>query len=171
MIGGGLRASGAHVGVFASPHVETIRERISLGDGPLGEAEFTEAGMHVLDVIEEAPNGAPAREASWFDVMAAMALVAFRRANCDWAVLEVGLGGRLDSTNVIDAPEVCVITMIALEHVRILGDTKAKIAREKGGIIKPKGRVVTGCAPTSEAGKVLAAVSYTHLTLPTIYSV
>ncbi|MEL6428892.1 MAG: Mur ligase family protein [Planctomycetota bacterium] len=159
LVAAGLRRAGHRVGVFASPHVETIRERISMGDGPLGEDAFAAAGETVLDAIEAAPEGAAAREASWFDVMCATALVAFQSAGAEWAVLEVGLGGRLDSTNVIDVPEVAVVTMIALEHTAVLGDTHAKIAAEKGGIIKAGGLVVSGCPPDGEAGRTLAGIA------------
>ena len=103
--------------------------------------------------------GRAGAEASWFDLVTLAGLWAFREAGVDWAVLEVGLGGRLDSTNVIDPPEVAVVTTIALEHTAILGDTLAAIAQEKGGIVKPGSRLVTGTPPGGEAHAVLAGIA------------
>lgn len=161
MIAAGIgRALGpGAVGVYASPHVETIRERVSIGGAPVGEEAFADALEEVLEVADGAPEGAPCRDASWFDLMTAVGLVAFRSAGVRWAVLEVGLGGRLDSTNAIEASEVAVITTIALEHTKVLGGTHAAIAREKAGIIRSGGRVVTGCAAGSDAGRAIADVA------------
>ena len=147
------------VGVYSSPHVETIRERIAIDGAPIGEGAFADALEAVLDAADGAPDAAPCRGASWFDLMTGVGLVAFRAAGLRWAVLEVGLGGRLDSTNAIRASEVAVVTTIALEHTKVLGDTHAAIAREKAGILRPGGRAVTGCAPDSDAGRAIAEVA------------
>ena len=113
-----------------------------------------------LELVEDAEEaGTDGAEASWFDIVTLAGLWAFREAGVDWAVLEVGLGGRLDSTNVIEPPEVAVVTTIALEHTAILGDTLAAIAREKGGIVKPGSPLVTGTPPGGEAHGALVEIA------------
>ena len=104
-------------------------------------------------------RGAPGpqrTEATWFDLLTAAAFLIFREARVDWAVVEVGLGGRLDSTNVVDG-EIAVVTNIGLEHTEILGKTRALIAGEKAGILKPGAILVTTLGPDDEAGRVLQA--------------
>ena len=119
-----LRLGGERVGTYGSPHVESITERVRIDGDCIGEAELGVAIESVLAVVEAAEaKGDVAGEASWFDIMTAAALVAFRSASVSYAVLEVGLGGRLDSTNVIPSPAVAVVTTIALEHTEILGST------------------------------------------------
>ncbi len=160
LLASGLGEGGHRVGVFASPHVERVHERIRIGASWIDDAALEVALTAVLDAADAAATeGSPGGEASWFDLVTAAAFVAFRNAGLEWAVVEVGLGGRLDSTNVIDPPEVAVVTSIALEHTAILGDTHALIAREKGGIIKAGSCLVTGCAEASEAGRVLAELA------------
>lgn len=160
MIATALRLGGASVGVYGSPHVERINERIRLGGEPIGDESFARAATRALDAAEAAEReGTDGAGASWFDIVTGAALQAFREAGVDWAVLEVGLGGRLDSTNVVESPEACVVTTIELEHTAILGSTHGAIAREKGGIFKPGAHLVTGCAPGSEAGDVLAEIA------------
>ena len=155
-----LHHGGERVGTYGSPHVESITERVRIDGECIAEADLEIAIRSVLGVVEasEAEGGA-AGEASWFDIMTAAALVAFRSMGVSYAVLEVGLGGRLDSTNVIAAPEVAVVTTIALEHTEVLGSTLAAIAGEKGGIVKPGSHFVSGCDPSSEAGAVLAKIA------------
>ena len=134
LIAAGLRRAGRRVGVYASPHVERIHERIALDGTPIDDAGLVRALTAALDAVEEAErDGGAAAGASWFDIVTAAALCAFRDAGVDWAVLEVGLGGRLDSTNAIDPPALAVVMTIALEHTAILGSTLAEIAAEKGG--------------------------------------
>ena len=148
------------MGTYGSPHVESITERVRIDGECIGEAEFETALLSVLEVVEAAESkGDVGGEASWFDIMTASALVAFRNMGVSYAVLEVGLGGRLDSTNAIPSPEVAVVTTIALEHTEILGSTHAAIAREKGGIVKPGTHFVSGCDPASEAGATLAQIA------------
>lgn len=160
LIARGLMESGHRVGIYGSPHVETIHERVRIDGECIADAPFAAAITAALDAWEAAEaEGTPAAEASWFDIVTVAGLVAFRDAGVDWAVLEVGLGGRLDSTNVIDPPEVAVVTNIELEHTAILGDTRAKIAAEKGGILKAGSAFVTGCAPGSEAAAVLVEMA------------
>lgn len=162
LIAAGLRAAGHRVGAYGSPHVEALNERVRIDGADIDTAALARALTEVLDVVD--PQGGldaddPLQDASWFDIVTAAALVAFRDAGVGWAVLEVGLGGRLDSTNVIDVPRAAVITMIALEHTNVLGDTAGAIAREKAGILKAGGRAVTGCAADSEAGRAIAEVA------------
>ncbi|MEM9382442.1 MAG: cyanophycin synthetase [Planctomycetota bacterium] len=160
LIAAGLRGAGMRVGVYSSPHVERIHERIAIDGAPIDDAGLARALETALDAVAAAEReGGAAADASWFDIVTAAALCAFRSAGVDWAVLEVGLGGRLDSTNAIDPPELAVVTTIALEHTAILGSTHAEIAAEKGGIVKAGSRLVTGCDPESDAGRVLAGIA------------
>ncbi len=123
----GLRAEGYRVGLYTSPHISCVRERILID----GEMIPEEAVVRHLSEIFEAAEGTY----SFFDFMTALAFLYFREIQIDWAVIEVGLGGRLDATNVIH-PELSVITSIGYDHMEILGDTLEKIAQEKAGIIK-----------------------------------
>lgn len=136
LVAAGLTAAGARVGVYGSPHVERVNERVRVAGEPLEDAALASALSTVLDAREtRRVDGA-----TWFDVVSAAGLLAFREAAVDWAVVEVGLGGRKDSTNVLSAP-VAVVTNIALEHADIIGPTKADIAYEKAGIF------CSGCVP------------------------
>jgi len=124
-----LRAAGYKTGQFTSPHLQRYVERVRIGGRPISEAE---AARRIEDL--RADSRLPSL--SFFEYTTLLAFEAFRDARCDVVVLEVGLGGRLDSTNVV-TPVASVITNISLEHQRILGDTHAKIAREKAGVLKP----------------------------------
>jgi len=156
LIAAGLSASGRRVGCYASPHVDRMHERIRIDGEQIGDAPFADALELVLAAREAGEQaGSDAAEASWFDLVTATALVAFRAAHVDWIVLEVGLGGRLDSTNAVTT-ELGVITNIELEHTSVLGHTRAKIAFEKAGILKPGTRAaVTPLDPDDEAGSVI----------------
>ncbi len=161
LVAAGLRRAGLTTGVFASPHVERMNERVSLGGEPVDDATLAAALSAVLDAREEAQReSTAAADSTWFDIVTAAALRIFAAAGVDWAVIEVGLGGRLDSTNVVE-PEVCVVTSIALEHTAVLGTTRAAIASEKGGILKPGAAFVCGVpvdpsdGPEEDAGEVL----------------
>ena len=133
-----LHAAGYKTGFYSSPHLHSFRERIRIDSQPIGEAEF--AGLverlwpHHESVSEDSPLG----PVTLFEFMTAMAFQAFCDSGADFQTIEVGLGGRLDATNVLN-PEVCVITSISRDHTAILGDSLAEIASEKAGIIK-KGR-------------------------------
>ncbi|HTK30963.1 MAG TPA: folylpolyglutamate synthase/dihydrofolate synthase family protein [Candidatus Saccharimonadaceae bacterium] len=124
-----LREAGIRTGLFTSPHLVDFRERIRVAGRWADEAALAER----LPWIEAQPAG---QDRTFFEVATALGFDAFARAGVTWAVVEVGLGGRLDTTNVLE-PEACVITSIGLDHTEILGDTIAAIAAEKGGIIKP----------------------------------
>ena len=122
-------------------------------DGSTLAAALTRA----LDAYETARReGTAAKDATWFDLLTSAAFGIFRDARVEWAVVEVGLGGRLNSTNVV-AGEIAVVTNIGLEHTEILGDTRAAIAREKVGVLKPGAVLVTTLDPDDEAGRVLQA--------------
>jgi dihydrofolate synthase / folylpolyglutamate synthase len=129
-----LEACGYAVGLYTSPHLVDVRERIQLNRRMIGQPEFTKAAQRVADA---AANIEPsAGEPTFFELTTAMAFLYFAEEAVDAAVIEVGLGGRLDSTNVI-TPEVTAVTSISLDHTQILGETLEKIAREKAGIFKP----------------------------------
>lgn len=152
----GLRHAGISVGRYASPHVEHISERVSLNGQPVEEAVLAEALFLGLDALKAArAEGTAAEAATWFDILTAAGFLIFRDAGVQWAVIETGLGGRLDSTNIVDS-DVSIITNIGLEHTEILGKTRAAIAFEKAGIIKPRSTVVTPLDADDEAGAVAA---------------
>ena len=131
-----LRAAGYRTGQFASPHLQRYVERVRVGGRPISEREAAQR-------IEDLRADGRLPPLSFFEYTTLLAFEAFRDAACDIVVLEVGLGGRLDSTNIV-TPEVSVITNISFEHQRILGDTLAKIAREKAGVLKPNVPCVVG---------------------------
>jgi dihydrofolate synthase/folylpolyglutamate synthase len=133
-----LSAAGYRVGLFTSPHLIDFCERIRLGDAYISEEEVVEGITAIRAQVE--PAGV---RLTPFEMMTVLAFRAFARACVDIAVVEVGLGGRLDATNVL-SPLVAVITSIALDHQAYLGPTQADIAREKGGIIKSGVPVVIG---------------------------
>jgi dihydrofolate synthase/folylpolyglutamate synthase len=152
----GLIHAGFRTGRYGSPHVVHVTERINLQGRPVEERRMETALERVLDARDAAcAQGTAASQASWFDVVTAAAFCIFAEAAVDWAVIEVGLGGRLDSTNVVD-PQLAVITNIGLEHTDVLGPTLSHVATEKAGIIKPSRPIVTCELPQSEAGMVIA---------------
>jgi dihydrofolate synthase / folylpolyglutamate synthase len=132
-----LEACGLCVGLYTSPHLLRWKERISLAGDEMPEAVILAAADEVLPLVEgKAPGDFPGGELpTYFELSTLIAFCAFKAAHCDAAIIETGLGGRLDSTNVIDS-EASVITPIELEHTEYLGDTIALIAAEKAGIIK-----------------------------------
>jgi dihydrofolate synthase/folylpolyglutamate synthase len=145
-----LIAAGRHVGTFSSPHLNTHRERYRLDGRPVGEGLFTETLRSLQPAIERVRAERPL---TTFEVSTALAFTLFLRERVEWAVVEVGMGGRLDTTNVI-TPAVSVITSISLDHTQVLGDTVQQIAADKAGIIKPGVPVVIG-AQQPEALTVL----------------
>ncbi len=146
MIAAILTAAGYQTGLYTSPHLEHIEERMVVDGRPCSHDEFTELVRRIRPAVE-AMDTAAAKLGdcgpTYFELTTAAAITHFARRDVDAAVLEVGLGGRLDSTNVCQ-PEVCVITSISFDHMRQLGNTLASIAKEKAGIIKPGVPVVTG---------------------------
>jgi dihydrofolate synthase/folylpolyglutamate synthase len=143
-----LQEAGYKTGLFTSPHLKDFRERIKIN----GELMDEEA---VIEFVELFKNGWQSIKPSFFEITAAMAFWYFRQEQVDIVVLETGMGGRLDSTNVV-RPEVSVITSIGMDHMQFLGDTIEKIAGEKAGIIKPATPVVTGLV-VPEALEVIRA--------------
>lgn len=136
LIAAALQAAGYKVGLFTSPHLVSLTERIRINGQPIPEIE-------VADFIEQNKDFLDTLQPSFFETMTAMAFAYFVREHVDIAVVEVGLGGRLDSTNVL-TPILSVITNIGLDHTEFLGNTLNKIAGEKAGIIKPNIPVVIG---------------------------
>ena len=137
MIRAGLEASGRKVHAYTSPHLARFHERIYLAGSPIDE----EVLSSVLDECESANQGIPI---TYFEITTVAALLAFSRVPADYLLLEVGLGGRLDATNVIDKPAMTVITPISLDHQGFLGETLPEIAFEKAGILKPSVPCVVG---------------------------
>ena len=137
-----LRCAGYRVGLFTSPYIETFEERIRVNGGNISADDLAAATLFVKRHAEaiEAETGDHPTE---FELMTAVAFEHFARSACDVVVLEVGLGGRLDSTNVIESPEVCVIARIGLDHTALLGNTIAEVAAEKAGILKEGSPVVS----------------------------
>ena len=131
-----LARAGYRAGFFSSPHLHSVRERIRVGLEPVSKSEYAALVAKVWSAVQDTGREGGYGGVSFFEMMTAMALVHFRDIRADFQVLEVGLGGRLDATNIV-TPEVSVITSISMDHVATLGDTIAKIATEKAGIIKP----------------------------------
>ena len=150
-----LLALGERVGTFTSPHLESWVERFRIDGVPIDEARLVAAVERVRPVVEVLRSGAREFVPSFFDATTAVAFLVFAEAGVDRAVIEVGLGGRLDSTNVV-APAVTCITSIELEHTDKLGHTEAAIAGEKAGIIKSDVPVVLGLL-RPEAERVIRA--------------
>ncbi|MBQ9021745.1 MAG: bifunctional folylpolyglutamate synthase/dihydrofolate synthase [Eggerthellaceae bacterium] len=138
-----LRAAGYKTGLFTSPYIETFEERIRVDGQNIPMDALREITLEVRDIAEAMAQEDPSNHPTEFELMCAVAMVHFARSGCDIVVLEVGLGGRWDATNVIDAPECCVIVRIGLDHTDLLGTTTAEIAAEKAGIIKAGTNVVS----------------------------
>ena len=150
MTAAGLMAAGYRVGLYTSPYICDFRERIQIDGQMIPEddlARLTEQAAAIIDDEDETTE---------FEVITCIALMWYAEQKCDYVVLETGLGGRLDATNVIDAPLAAAITRIDLDHTAILGDTVAQIAGEKAGIIKAGSRVVIQPGQPEEAYGVLA---------------
>lgn len=150
-----LRIAGFSTGLFTSPHLERMNERIAFNGAPIPDKDFAAEFGRVQSAIEHLlSTGELAAHPTYFECVTAMAYHAFAQRPVDFAVYEVGMGGRLDSTNLIQ-PEVAVITQIDLDHENFLGHSIAEIAAEKAGIIKPGGWVVSS-AERPEARGVIA---------------
>ncbi len=145
-----LRASGRRAGLFTSPHLVSFRERIRLDGGMIPEADVSE-GLSRLRTLTADWEQPP----TFFELTTALALDWFRQRGAEVVVLETGLGGRLDATNVLERPAACVLTSIGMDHTGYLGDTLTAIAGEKAGILKPGVPAVSG-PQQPEAGEVLS---------------
>ena len=147
MIAAALTSCGVRTGLYTSPHLERVEERLAIDGVPCPADELCELVRIVQPAVAQMDaetNAAPdAVGPTYFEILTALALIHFRRGGAKAAVLEVGLGGRLDSTNVCQ-PAVCAITSISFDHTQQLGNTLAEIAAEKAGIIKPGVPVISG---------------------------
>src|ERR1039458_5687043 len=132
-----LRACNYKVGLYTSPHICDIRERIMVDGQMISQAELARLICRIEPIIEKSTD-----KPTFFEIFTAMGFCYFADQNVDIAVIETGLGGRLDSTNVIQ-PEVCGITSISMDHVHQLGNSLGLIATEKAGIFKPSDRKST----------------------------
>ncbi len=152
-----LHASGIRVGTYMSPHVTSTLERVWVGPGFVPLEAFVASVDALKPVVEaeyrEGPYGVP----SYHELVMAAALLAFRRLECEVAVMEVGIGGRLDSTNIIPPPEAAVVTDVGLDHTELLGGDVASIARDKSGIIKPGTTVITAATRPAALREIQAA--------------
>jgi dihydrofolate synthase/folylpolyglutamate synthase len=156
MIEAGLRATGIRTGLYISPHLAEPTERIQIAGLPVSREQFAVAFARVHETAERMlASGALDMHPTYFETVTAMAFVLFAAEKVHTAVLEVGLGGRLDATNVV-APELCVITPIDFDHQMFLGDTIEQIAAEKAGILKP-GVPAVFAEQRPEAERVLRA--------------
>src|SRR5215472_6982414 len=138
-----LRVAGYRTALYSSPHLVRINERMRINEEPISDVEFAAIHERAERVAQQLLHlGKLPWHPSFFEMLTAMAFEYFASVAVDIAVLEVGMGGRLDATNVVD-PLISVITDIALDHQKYLGDTVSEIAREKAGIIRNNGVVVT----------------------------
>jgi dihydrofolate synthase/folylpolyglutamate synthase len=154
MIDSILREFGLRTGRYTSPHLQSVTERIALDGVPLDAEAFAAAFDDVAPYVEIVDSRHPDRM-TFFELLTAMAFATFADAPIDVGVIEVGLGGRWDATNVIDAP-VAVVTAIGLDHVGILGDTVEQIAAEKAGIVHEGAVLVSGRQPSGAAEVITA---------------
>ena len=153
-----LRGIGAKVGMFTSPHLTYLGERIQIDRIPMCKRDLAACVCELKNVVERIFEGRALEDyPSFFEYMTAMAFMEFARKRADCAVVEVGLGGRLDSTNII-VPELSVITSIGFDHVNMLGSTLSQIAGEKAGIIKEGVPVVCGFLP-GEAAETVSEIA------------
>lgn len=159
MIRAGLEAGGDRVHAYTSPHLARFHERIRLAGELISEPALTA----LLDecVLANGPD-----EITFFEITTCAALLAFARTPAEWTLLEVGLGGRLDATNVVDRPALCIITPVSIDHQQYLGETLAEIAGEKAGIIKRGVPVIVG--PQAEAGLAVIEARAAKLGAPVL---
>ncbi|MET0741336.1 MAG: cyanophycin synthetase [Candidatus Nanopelagicales bacterium] len=162
-----LRAFGLRVGRYTSPHLQTVRERIALDGQPIDAERFVDTYDDVAPYLafvdeQSAARGGP--PLSFFEVLTAMAYAAFAEAPVDVGVVEVGLGGTWDATNVVDG-QVAVVTPVALDHEEYLGDSVVDIAVEKSGIVKPGSVTVIAQQPVDVAEVLLRRVAEVEATV------
>lgn len=156
-----LCSAGYKTGLFTSPYIINFEERIRINDASIPLNVLHDIGLRVRDAalrVQQECNEHPTE----FELITAAALLYFAQERCDIVVLEVGLGGRLDSTNVISTPDVAVITRIGLDHMALLGSTCEEIAHEKAGIIKDGGHVVAWNDENASVNKVFQDACRTH---------
>ena len=149
-----LQQAGYKTGLFTSPYIIEFADRIRVDGCNIAPDDLLDVTLAVREVAEAMPD-----HPTEFELMTAVAFEHFAREECDICVVEVGLGGRLDSTNVLAAPEACIITPIALDHTELLGDTLAAIAAEKAGIVKPGVPMVSAPQDPEALGVIAAAAA------------
>jgi dihydrofolate synthase / folylpolyglutamate synthase len=157
MIRAGLEARGDRVHAYTSPHLARFHERIRLAGELISEAALT----RILDECDRANGG---EAITFFEITTCAAFLAFARTPADWTLLEVGLGGRLDATNVVDVPRLTIITPVSIDHQQYLGETLAEIAGEKAGILKRGVPCVVG--PQEGAGLAVIEAKAARLGCP-----
>lgn len=153
MVAAALTESGLRTGLFTSPHLHRLEERFRIDGQPCSQADVVDLVTFIREVTSQEDDAT--REPSFFELTTAMAMLHFDRRECDAIVLEVGLGGRLDSTNVC-SPTVSAVSSIGLDHQHVLGNTLTEIAGEKAGIFKPGVPVVSGVTPAEPAAVIEA---------------
>ncbi|GAB4344466.1 MAG: folylpolyglutamate synthase/dihydrofolate synthase family protein [Desulfobulbaceae bacterium] len=141
-----LTAAGYRVGLYTSPHLSSVRERFRIDGRYISREEFARQAARIITILDN-------RQITYFEFTTALAMLWFAEQEVDLALLEVGLGGRLDATNIV-TPQVALITNVTMDHEQYLGDTIESVAGEKAGIIKPGVPVITGAA-----GSALAVIS------------
>ena len=146
MIASILAAQGYAVGMYSSPHLHSATERIRVNMQPIAQDEFAAVVQRIWRIVEQVGANGGYGGVTTFEALTAMAFTHFSQIQADFQVIEVGLGGRLDATNIV-APQACAITSISLDHTATLGDTIAQIAYEKAGIIKPNIPVIVAPQP------------------------
>jgi dihydrofolate synthase/folylpolyglutamate synthase len=158
MVERALRAAGHRTGLYTSPHLDRLEERVAIDGTPIASEPFDACALHVFAAVDSArADGRLAVTPTFFEVTTAIGLALFRAEQVDVAVIEVGLGGRFDATNVV-TPRAAAITSISFDHERHLGSTLAQIAGEKAGIAKPGVPLVVGTLP-EEAFTVVERVA------------
>jgi|TARA_Y100000031_G_scaffold153884_1_gene200218 dihydrofolate synthase/folylpolyglutamate synthase len=158
MVASALTVSGYTTGLYTSPHLHTWRERVRIDGELISEEEFTALVARLKPEIEAVNRKATYGRLTTFEILTTLAYAYFALKKADFQVLEVGLGGKFDATNVIQ-PEVCIITSVSFDHTEVLGNSLAEIAAEKAGIIKPGSAVVT----SPQASHVARVISETCL--------
>jgi dihydrofolate synthase/folylpolyglutamate synthase len=156
MIASILKSAGYRTGLYTSPHLLSFTERIQVDGKPIAEENWAWLTEQLRPHVEAENKIGDLGELTTFEILTAMAFLCFRQVKADYQVVEVGLGGRLDATNVV-RPQVCVITSVSYDHMDVLGDTLAKITGEKAGIIKA-GAVVVSAPQFPEAMEVIERV-------------
>ncbi len=155
MIASILTASGRRTGLYTSPHLHSFTERICVDGHPIPETEFAGLVSRLQPAFDAFNRAGVHGELTTFEILTALAFAHFREKQADYQVLETGLGGRLDATNVV-RPRVCAITSISLDHTEVLGHTLARIAAEKAGIIKP-GCIAISAPQPPEVRRVMSS--------------
>ncbi len=153
MVASALTVSGYTTGLYTSPHLHTVNERIRVGDRLISDEELVTLVEKLKPEVEAVNQKATYGRLTTFELLTALAFAYFRLKGVDFQVVEVGLGGRLDATNIVN-PEVCIITSISLDHTDILGNSLTELAAEKAGIIKP-GCIVVVSPQSDEAAQVI----------------